>query len=67
MEVKARQVNGIHVCEAFRRAVVHVRVTEEQRRSNVTSHDGSLFFVKGMTEKVLGKCFTYCSLLEEKL
>jgi P-type Ca2+ transporter type 2C len=66
MEVKARPVNGIHVCEAFRRAVLHVR------RSNMTSHDGSLYFVKGMTEKVLGECSTYClpdgstdSLLEE--
>lgn len=68
MEVKARPVNGIHVCEAFRLASTHLKVGERFS----SSHDGSLYFVKGMPEKVLGECSTYClpcgstdSLIEE--
>lgn len=68
MELKARPVNGNHCCEAFRLAVSQLKVCEH----SVSSHDGGLFFVKGMPEKVLGECSTYClpsgstdSLIEE--
>lgn len=49
MEVKARPVNGVHACEAFRIA------------SSQSSTVDGLYFVKGMPEKVLGECQTYCA------
>ena len=54
MEVRARPVNGIHVCPAFQNAC-HGETRDGRRRST----HGSLYFVKGMPEKVLGECATY--------
>lgn len=56
MEVKARPVNGIHVCEAFTNAsLAHT----PSKRGNRMPTDGSLYFIKGMPEKVLGECISY--------
>jgi P-type Ca2+ transporter type 2C len=52
MDVRARPVNGRHVCTFFQNAVLHA--TE-------TSMDGSLYFVKGMPEIILGECTTFCT------
>ena len=60
MEVRARPVNGHHVCEAFNFALQHARVDKSPRQRRA-SLDGSLFFVKGMPEKVLSECSTYTS------
>jgi len=46
MEVRARPLNNEHSCAAFNQAV----------RKNDNSSDGSLYFVKGMPEAVLGEC-----------
>jgi len=46
MEVRARPLNNEHSCAAFKQAV----------RMNGNSSDGSLYFVKGMPEAVLGEC-----------
>ena len=52
MEVRARPVNGIHACRAF-------EISYQNRQDRRVSTDGSLYFVKGMPEKVLGECKTY--------
>ena len=44
MEVRARPFSGKHICEAF---------------SKVLVASDSLYFVKGMPEKILGDCTTY--------
>ena len=46
MEVRARPVSGHHACDFFRNAAAQ-------------SPDGSLYFVKGMPEKILGECYGY--------
>jgi len=46
MEVRARPVSGHHACEFFKKAAVR-------------SPDGSLYYVKGMPEKVLGECYGF--------
>jgi Ca2+-transporting ATPase len=55
MEVRARPVGGIHVCKAFTMATDFEQVGNGRR----PSFDGSIYFVKGMTEKVLAECMTY--------
>jgi P-type Ca2+ transporter type 2C len=50
MDVRARPVNGRHSCDFF----------EKMALSEPTSVDGSLYFVKGMPEKVIGECSGYC-------
>lgn len=56
MEVRARPVNGIHVCETFTNACSVQTPPKRGRRMTV---DGSLYFIKGMPEKVLGECISY--------
>jgi Ca2+-transporting ATPase len=56
MEVRARPVGGVHVCEAFTKAVEGQSSIFKARRMSV---DGSLHFVKGMPEKVLGESESY--------
>ena len=60
MEVRARPVSGLHACDAFNYAIQnsisHDDPKKSPRRSSV---DGSLFFAKGMPEKILGECTTY--------
>ena len=51
MEVRARPVSGQHACEYFQQQ--HLATT------TTMSPDGSLYFVKGMPEKVLGECYGY--------
>lgn len=58
MEVRARPVSGLHVCDAFNFALQN-RVNNKSPRQRRASVDGSLFFVKGMPEKVLGECATF--------
>jgi P-type Ca2+ transporter type 2C len=53
MEVRARPVNGVHACQAFRNAC-----NDASPRRGGRPTDG-LYFVKGMPEKVLGECMTY--------
>lgn len=55
MEVRARPVSGRQCCDAF--AVASNSVTYSRNRHGVG--DGSLYFVKGMPEKILGECSTY--------
>jgi len=50
MEVRARPTNGEHSCSAFKQAS-HRHAAGESK-----SVDGSLYFVKGMPEAVLGEC-----------
>lgn len=57
MEVRARPVSGIHTSVAFTLAVQNM--ANDSPRARQTSRDGSLCFVKGMPEKVLGECATY--------
>lgn len=56
MEIRARPVNGIHVCEAFTSAC---STHTPSKRGSRMSVDGSLYFIKGMPEKVLGECISY--------
>jgi magnesium-transporting ATPase (P-type) len=49
MDVRARPVNGKHACTFFQQLVL----------SSTTSMDGSLYFVKGMPERVIAECTTY--------
>jgi Ca2+-transporting ATPase len=58
MEVRARPVGGIQVNKAFTTATDSEAVgnRSQDRRQ---SFDGSLYFVKGMTEKVLAESTTY--------
>lgn len=53
MEVRARPANGMHSCTALMLA------SERHSTENCTTTDGSLYFVKGMPEAVLGECFTH--------
>jgi len=55
MEVKARPVNGVHVCIPFQNACGK----EQSWRSRRQSLDGSLYFVKGMPERIIESCTTY--------
>ena len=54
MEVRARPVSGSHICNAFTMSLAN-RATPA-RSSRSMSTDGSLYFVKGMPESVLGEC-----------
>jgi P-type Ca2+ transporter type 2C len=58
MEVRARPVSGTHSCVAFSFASKGALVGTSPRLRRL-SVDGSLFFVKGMPEKVLGECTTH--------
>jgi Ca2+-transporting ATPase len=58
MEIRARPVSGVHVCDAFTFAIQNAAAAKSPR-SRRASVDGSLFFVKGMPEKVLGECTTH--------
>ena len=55
MEVRARPVSGVQACEAFTSACKASPIGKGGRHCA----DGSLYFVKGMPEKVLGECLTY--------
>lgn len=57
MEVRARPVGGSHVCEAFNAAVLSGGASAPGRRK--PSFDGTLYFVKGMPEKVLSECDSF--------
>ena len=59
MEVRARPFSDRHACSAFSTALLEDgnKGTSPRR----PSFDGSLYFVKGMPEKVLGKCQTFTS------
>jgi Ca2+-transporting ATPase len=68
MEVRARPVSGIQACEAFSKAAALDLIGPGRRQS----FDGSsLYFVKGMPEKVLAESLNYilpdgsCDLLVE--
>jgi P-type Ca2+ transporter type 2C len=52
MDVRARPINGHHCCEFFLNA----------QMGSAVSVDGSLYFVKGMPEKVIADCFSYCKV-----
>jgi Ca2+-transporting ATPase len=55
MEVKCRPVGGAHTCTAF-------TLSARRHKHNSTeliSPDGSLYFVKGMPESILGECKTH--------
>lgn len=58
MEVRARPVGGTHSCIAFDYASKSAQEGTSPRLRRL-SVDGSLFFVKGMPEKVLGECTTH--------
>ena len=51
MDVRARPVSGKHVCAFFQNLTL----------SSPSSMDGSLYFVKGMPEKIITECTTYCA------
>jgi P-type Ca2+ transporter type 2C len=51
MDVRARPVNGKHVCAFFQNLTL----------SAPSSMDGSLYFIKGMPEKIISECATYCA------
>jgi Ca2+-transporting ATPase len=55
MEVRARPVGGIHCCKAFTIAL-EVESSTASPNSSRTFADGSMHFVKGMPEGVLGEC-----------
>mmetsp|Transcript_17087 Transcript_17087/g.32320 ORF Transcript_17087/g.32320 Transcript_17087/m.32320 type:complete len:1098 (-) Transcript_17087:51-3344(-) len=52
MEVRARPANGKHSCSAF-------RIASERHATDNKTTDGSLYFVKGMPEAVLGESSTH--------
>ncbi len=55
MEVKCRPVGGAHTCTAF-------ALSARRHKANgfdLISSDGSLYFVKGMPESILGECKTH--------
>ena len=56
MEVKCRPVGGAHTCTAFS---LSARRHHHLNGSALISTDGSLYFVKGMPEAILGECQTY--------
>ena len=51
MDVRARPVSGKHTCVFFQNLSL----------SKTSSMDGSLYFIKGMPEKVISECTTYCA------
>lgn len=55
MEVRARPVSGVHASFAFTKSA-QMDVAVKGRRPSI---DGSLYFVKGMSEKVLAECMNY--------
>ncbi|CAB9523428.1 Calcium-transporting ATPase type 2C member [Seminavis robusta] len=57
MEVRARPVSGRHTCDAF--AIASASSNSGSPRQRRASMDGSMFFVKGMPEKVLSECTTH--------
>jgi P-type Ca2+ transporter type 2C len=62
MEVRARPVNGNHSCSAFTNASQQTSNSWVLRGSKTNIHqDGSLYFVKGMPEAVLGECSSFIS------
>jgi Ca2+-transporting ATPase len=61
MEVRARPIGGSHPCIAFARACkmetqVSPRFSMGRTPVKHPPNDGTLYFVKGMPEKVLGEC-----------
>ena len=56
MEVKCRPVGGAHTCTAF---TLSARRVSSRNADVAISPDGSLFFVKGMPESILGECMTH--------
>lgn len=54
MEVKERPIKGDHDCQAFKIAAKNERLKDE-------NYDGTMYFVKGMPESVLGECRFYLS------
>jgi len=74
MEVKARPIGGDHFCNAFNLATISRQNSSKNAHTltatnmytpsyvhNIkdSTHDGSLYFVKGMPEAVLGECSTH--------
>jgi len=57
MEVRARPVGGAHTCAAF--ALAARRLPPSGDSNYPISPDGSLYFVKGMPESILGECRTH--------
>lgn len=51
MDVRARPVSGKQVCTFFQNLAL----------SSPSSMDGSLYFIKGMPEKIITECTTYCT------
>eukprot|EP00986_Skeletonema_menzelii_P000265 scaffold67_cov155-Skeletonema_menzelii.AAC.39 len=58
MEVKCRPVGGAHTCTAFS---LSARRYHHLNGDAPISTDGSLYFVKGMPESILGECQTHTS------
>ena len=56
MEVKCRPVGGAHTCTAF---TLSARRHCPHNGDVPISTDGSLYFVKGMPESILGECVTH--------
>ena len=55
MEVKCRPVGGAHTCTAFTLSANR----HQHNSAGLISQDGSLYFVKGMPESILGECKTH--------
>ena len=55
MEVKCRPVGGAHTCTAFTLSARR----HKPNNIDLISPDGSLYFVKGMPEAILGECKTH--------
>ncbi|KAL7537432.1 hypothetical protein ACHAXR_007819, partial [Thalassiosira sp. AJA248-18] len=56
MEVRCRPVGGAHTCTAF---TLSARRHAPHNGDIPISSDGSLYFVKGMPESILGECSTH--------
>lgn len=56
MEVKCRPVGGAHTCTAF---TLSARRHSSSKGDAPITSDGSLYFVKGMPESILGECTTH--------
>jgi Ca2+-transporting ATPase len=56
MEVRARPVSGVQCCEAFEKTIQSGRSAFGLRRATT---DGSMYFVKGMPEKILSACVSF--------
>ena len=56
MEVRCRPVGGAHTCAAF---ALSARRHPDGNGDAPISNDGSLYFVKGMPETILGECATH--------